>query len=126
MERCRRQALEMMAEQGLENGYEVWQHEGADRGYRHVGFMPNIPRQATSGITQIRPGDFRWGEIEGKRVILAIWSICPGDWANIPGFVRSDGSRPERTVLSEHYDQLASFGADRTTALETVIKRALR
>lgn len=126
MERCRQRALGMMEEQGMGNGYEVWQHLGKDRGYRHVGFLPGIPRESSSGIFEIRPLDFTWGEIDGKRVILAAWNIGPGDFALVPGFVKADGSAPEPpSDAAQLFDTLSLLGGSRAATMEATINELL-
>jgi hypothetical protein len=122
MERCRRRALQMTEQAGP---YEVWQHLGKDRGHRMVGYMPAIPSRSTSGIFEIRPLDFTWGEIDGERVILAAWSIGPGDFACVPGFVRADGTPPPRSDAAHLYDTLALLGDTRTQTMGAVIDELL-
>lgn len=122
MRRCRVRARQMMQEQTGISGYEVWQHLGQDRGYRHVGFLPGLPVRSTSGIFQIRPTDFRMGEVDGKQVIIAAWNIGPGDFACVPGFIKADGSRPERSEAADLYDAIAGGQLEK---IEGTIKRML-
>lgn len=80
--RLRRITLERMAENGTDK-LEVYQ--GKDL----VGYMMVWPpMRSTTTLYDIRPHDFREEMRGGKRVLVAHWSLGPGDLDAISTFRR--------------------------------------
>ncbi len=81
-ERLRRITLERMAAKGTDK-LEVYQGEEL------VGYMAIWPpMRSTTALYDIRPGDFREETRGGKRVLVAHWSLGPGDLDAISTFRR--------------------------------------
>lgn len=72
---------------------------------RLVGYLPGLPQRSTSRIFDIRPGDFKFGDLGDGMVIIAIPMIGPGDFACLPGF-ETAGGREAKSEAAETFNKL--------------------
>jgi hypothetical protein len=94
---------------------------------RLVGTVPQYPVESTSGIFDVRPGDFKFATRDGERVLEASGMVGPGDIACIKGFVPADGTGDAYTNrdFADQFDALTKFGASRAHAIGTMLEDAL-
>jgi len=62
---------------------EIWQRDEL------IGTIPDEAPRSRSGIFDIRPGDFKRAQRDGKDVLQAAPMIGPGDFACLEGFKQS-------------------------------------
>lgn len=99
--------------------------KGDERREAFVGTVSRWPLKSRSGLFPVRPYDF-WLEVrDGERVIMATWSIGPGDFDLLETFVRADGVVPEPDKAARIFDAYESAGFSRTEAVGAVIEDLL-
>jgi hypothetical protein len=99
--------------------------KGDERREDFVGTVDRWPLRSRSGIFTVRQYDFWLESRDGETVIMATWSIGPGDFDCLEGFVRADGRAGEPDKAARMFDAYESAGFSRTEAVGAVIEDLL-
>ncbi len=91
---------------------------------RLVGTVPAFPVASTSGIFDVRPGDFTPTMRDGEMTLAAAWNIGPGDFDCIAGFRRPDGDARPKSDAAETFDALVGT-VGRLAAMEEVLAQGM-
>lgn len=109
-------------------GFEPQRKEGPFKLFqrdRLIGTVPSFPVRSTSGIFDVRPGDFKLVERGGEQILEATGMMGPGDFACLEGFKRAEGvaaAYDDRSVADD-FDRFA--GDMRSAAFGKAVEEVL-